>query len=124
MARLGDVLGLAWYTGAGARASLRFSTTSDAGGRWTSPVELQGGLNDANHPYLAAFEGAFWVIFQAREGWDPVRAWVGKVGATPSPLPSLAGGVNYPRLAPGNAGRLYATWTEGSKVVLCRARLR
>ena len=132
-ALLGDVLGLAWYTGAGGRASLRFSTSRDFGATWSAPVELQGGLQDANHPYLAAFEGAFWAIFQARDaaergGWGVVRPWVTRIGGTPQALPTLGGGVNYPRLAAGNAGRLYAIWTESagpsSRVVLCRGRLR
>lgn len=133
MVFLGDVLGLAWYTGAAGRASLRFSTSKDFGASWSAPVELQGGLQDANHPYLAAFEGAFWVIFQARDGaerggWGPLRPWVSRIGAAPQALPTLGGGVNYPRLAAGNAGRLYAIWSESngpaSKVVLCRGRLR
>lgn len=124
LAVLNNKIGLAWYTGAHARASLRFSSTTDLGATWSSPSELQGSLNDANHPYLAAFENSFWVIFQAREGWEAVRPYIARVGDAPSPLPALGKGVNYPRLAPGNAGRLYALWTEGPHVVLCRARLR
>jgi hypothetical protein len=133
----GGELAAVWYTGAGTRASLRLSRSADFGATWSAAVEIQGPYLDANHPHLIAAFGDLFAIFQARDGseeggWGPARARVARLVSGRAPermtLPSAGAAVNYPRLAAGSAGRLYATWTEtdaaGSRVVLCRGRLR
>lgn len=136
MAALPSGLFVAWYTGARGKANLQLARSTDAGKSFGGVVRIESTLHDSNHPHLAGVSGEPWIVFQARTpdgpgGWGPLKAVLvrcdadGRPGA-PSVLPSLGGSVAYPRLSVGNAGRLYATWTEvgptGTHVVLCRGR--
>ncbi len=136
MAALPAGLFIAWYTGAKDKASLQLSRSTDGAKSFGAAVPVESTLTDSNHPHLVGVGDEPWIIFQARTpdgngGWGPLKAAVvrcdreGRPGA-PSILPSLGGSVAYPRLSVGNAGRLYATWTEadasGTRVVLCRGR--
>jgi hypothetical protein len=128
-------LTIAWYTGAKQRASLQLARSAD-GRTWSPPVPVESSLHDSNHPHLAGVDGEPWVIFQARTpdqqgGWGPLKTAVVRCDESGRPgppmiLPSLGGSAGYPRLSVGNAGRIYATWTEtgaeGTRVVLCRGR--
>jgi hypothetical protein len=125
----GPTLWVAWFTGAADRPSLRLASSID-GRTFSRHGEIHGGLFDANHPHAALIAGKPTFIFQAREeAWSKPRAFVlGTDGAAPSALPSLGGGVAFPRLCAGSAGRVYAVWSESdgkeSRIVLCRGRLR
>lgn len=135
MAALPGGLFIAWYTGAGDRASLRLARSTDAK-TFSAPAPVEQSLHDSNHPHLVAVGEEPWIIFQARTpdprgAWGPTKAVVVRCDASGRPdapmiLPSLGGSVGYPRLSVGNAGRIYATWTEtgpqGTSVVLCRGR--
>ncbi|MBV8881284.1 MAG: exo-alpha-sialidase [Planctomycetaceae bacterium] len=136
MAVLPSGLFIAWYTGAKDKASLQVARSTDGGKSFGAGVPVESTLNDANHPHLVAVGPEAWILFQARTadgsgGWGPLKPALvrcdadGRPGA-PSILPSLGGSVAYPRLSVGQAGRLYATWTEvgadGTQVVLCRGR--
>lgn len=136
MASLPGGLYLAWFTAVKDKARLQLSRSRDGGRSFEKPVALESTLHDANHPHVIGVGNEPWVIFQARTpdqqgGWGPPKAAVvrcdeaGRPGS-PMVLPSLGGSVTYPRLSAGNAGRLYATWTEtaadGNRVVLCRGR--
>lgn len=127
---------VAWYTGARDKARLQLARSADGGRTFGTPIPVESTLNDSNHPQLAGVGGEPWIVFQARPadgagGWGPLKAALVRCDAEgrpgpPSILPSLGGSVAYPRLSVGNAGRLYATWTEvgkdGTQVVLCRGR--
>jgi hypothetical protein len=128
---------IAWYTGVEGRASLKMARSTDNGKTFKDVQEIQRRVVDANHPDILNFGDEAWVIFQGRDpeekgGWGPDRAWLVRIGADgaatqPELLPSAGGGVSYPQLFMGNAGRVYATWTEFKEgepnVVLCRGRL-
>lgn len=127
-----------WYTGSGNKARLKMATSMDKGKSFGPITEIQGNVLDANHPFMAMVNGEPWVIFQGRDpsiddGWGNAKAWFVRVKhqegqvTTPTALPSNGGSVSYPMLFPGNAGKIYALWTEmteqGSQVVLCRGRI-
>jgi len=127
-----------WYTAAEGRASIKMAQSSDKGKTFSPAREIQGGVLDPTHPYIAESKNEVWVIFQGRDpvlkgGWAPARAWVTRISsngkyAVPESLPTMGEGVVYPYLFLGNGGRVYATWTEvgekGPRVVLCRGRIQ
>jgi len=127
-----------WYTAAEGRASIKMAQSSDKGKTFSPASEIQGGVLDPTHPYIAESKDDVWVIFQGRDpvlkgGWAPASAWVTRISsngkhAVPESLPTMGEGVIYPYLFVGNGGRVYATWTEiwekGPRVVLCRGRIQ
>ncbi|MGP0566637.1 sialidase family protein [Nitrospina sp. P1_D6] len=129
---------VAWYTAIDRRATVRLAVSDDLGRSFKWVKEIQGGVLDPTHPYIAESEDAAYIIFQGRDpnlegGWAPAKAWVVKASAdgaltAPQALPTKGNGVAYPYLFFGNGGRVYATWTEfseqGPEVILCRGRLQ
>lgn len=127
-----------WFTGTDGKNSLKMTYSLDKGNTFEPVQEIQGPVLDANHPYMEIFGKDAWVIFQGRDpkvegGWGREKAWLVRIPVDgpptkPEPLPSAGGGVGYPYLFMGNAGHVYAMWTEydeeGSHVVLCRGRIR
>lgn len=137
MTYVDGALVVAWYTGAEGRASLTMARSTNNGKTFEMVKEIQGSVADANHPHAVYFGKEAWIIFQGRDpnikgGWGSNKAWLVRVFADgtvtkPESLPSSGGGISYPKLFIGNAGRVYATWTEFKdgepNVVLCRGRL-
>jgi hypothetical protein len=138
LAPVGGRILAAWYTGVGNRARLRIAALGEDGSGFGPAEDVQGPVQDANHPHLLAAAGEAWLIFQGREEdaggeWGRTRVWARRVRGAGGvgelrKLPFAGGSVSYPRLAGGTAGRLYASWTEsdpeGSRVFLLRGRLR
>ena len=126
-----------WYSGADNRAALRAGISHDEGKSFQYLGEVQGKVLDANHPDIQMINGEAWVVFQGRDpnsddGWGVIRPWLLKISgegkiSQPEMIPFLGDSVAYPYLFKGNAGRIYATWTEisesGPKAVLCRGRI-
>ncbi|CAI2717672.1 sialidase family protein [Nitrospina watsonii] len=138
MRYIGGKLYVTWYTAIDRRAVIKLAVSDDQGRSFKHVKEIQGGVLDPTHPYIAESKDAAYVIFQGRDpqlksGWAPARAWVvqahGDGSVTdPQGLPSKGNGVAYPYLFMGNGGRVYATWTEfgeqGAEVILCRGRIQ
>ena len=126
-----------WLTAEDGKPVLKAARSADNGKTFESLKEINDRVLDANHPHLAIVGSEAWVVFQGRDpdvggGWDPQKTWLTRilsdgVAMKPEPLPSTGGGVFYPRIFPGNGGRVYVSWTEmkesGPNIILCRGRI-
>ena len=129
---------VAWYSGVGRKARLKFARSVDKGLTFESTADIHGDVLDPNHPHMEEIGRETWIIFQGRDprhdnGWGSSKAWIVRIGKDgkakkPEVLPTQGGGVNYPYLFSGTGGRVYALWTEfnddGHDVILCRGRIR
>lgn len=128
----------AWYTGAHGRASVKVALSAYNGHTFKSAKEVQRAILDANYPHMTVAGGKVWGVLQGRNpdergGWGHTRSWLIRTPANeqatvPVKIPFVGTSASYPRIFIGNAGRIYAIWTdmdiEGQRVVLCRGRIR
>jgi hypothetical protein len=137
LATLGGKLFAAWRTVTGARGRVYIASSGDNGARFSTKVEADANLHDANHPQLLALEGSVGLVFQAREasdqnGWGKFNVYFRQIAEDGSlsqaqRLRHAAGSATYPTLLFERPDHLFVAWTEGTeegqKVVMARGRL-
>ncbi len=137
LATMDGKLFTAWRTVTGDRGRVYIASSGDKGAHFTSKVEADTGLHDANHPQMLTLEGSVGLVFQAREasnqtGWGKFDVYFRQIeqNGSLSPLQRLghsAGSAIYPTILFERPDHLFISWTEGAedgqKVVMARGRL-
>jgi hypothetical protein len=137
LATLGAKLFIAWRTVTGNRSRLHLAWSSDNGAHFSTKVDADTNLADANHPRLARIEDTLGLVFQAREasaqsGWGKFDVYFRQIDKNGelSPLQRIShavGSATYPTLLFERPDHLFVAWTEGTedgkKVVMARGRL-
>jgi hypothetical protein len=136
LATLGGRLFVAWHTVSSERSHLYIASSSDNGAHFSSKVEADTNLLDANHPRLLRLDDTVGMVFQARQanspdGWgkqDIYFRQIDKSGSLSSlhRLGHAAGSATYPAILFESPDHIFVAWTEGTedgrKVVLARGR--
>jgi hypothetical protein len=135
MAYSRGVLYVAWFSAAGT-PGVRLAYSEDNGRTFSAPILASAGLDDGNHPLLAAGEdGSLSLVFQARARasngtWSSLQPFVarveegGKVSqAVAVPAENESG--SRPHAAVGSGGRIFVAWSNSGKgaVEISRGRI-
>ncbi len=139
LATVGDKLYVVWFSEAGAKPGIYYSSTTN-GERFAPRLSFSDGTADPSHPFVTAYENRLAVAFKARdakekEGWGKSSVYYRELlpGGTLTPLVkagvSAEGSVANPTVALGMSGRTFLTWTEsrgekGSRAMLLRFQCR
>jgi hypothetical protein len=139
LATVGDKLFVVWFSEAGGKPGIFYSTTTN-GERFSPRVPLSEGTVDPSHPFATAYENRLAVTFKARDprerdSWGKSCVYYREIGpgGVVAPLIKAAapaeGSVSNPAAALGMSGRTFLSWTEnrgeaGPRAMLLRGRAR